>query len=365
MSLNYAIIGAGMMGQEHIRNVGLLPGASVSAIVEPNDEMAANATQLAVELGMPAPKRVQTVSDLVSANNVDAIVVVSPNDTHFGMMQELLHTNFPILLEKPTSTDVDQAWKLSNQASDRSAPVWVAMEYRYMPPVTRLIEEVRRGTVGDTKMLSIVEHRFPFLPKIDKWNRFSARTGGTMVEKCCHFFDLMRLITGSEPTRIFGSGGQDVNHLDETHDGDRADILDNALVIVDFENGVRASLDLCMFAEGSYWQEQVSVVGDAGKVEAFVPGPSRFWPGGGERASEVVISPRADKAPTREEVHVDGNLLAAGDHHGGTYFQHLKFQQLVTTGKGTPEVTLADGAKAVEMGAAAERSIRTGELVKF
>lgn len=365
MSLQYAIIGTGMMGQEHIRNVGLLPGASVSAIIEPNDAMAATATQTAVELGMQAPKRLNTVSELTNANNVDAVVVVSPNDTHFDMMQNLLHTDLPILLEKPSSTNVEQAWQLTKQGGDRLAPVWVAMEYRYMPPVARLIEEVRRGTVGDIKMLSIVEHRFPFLPKVDTWNRFTARTGGTMVEKCCHFFDLMRLVSGSEPTRIYGSGGQDVNHLDETYEGERSDILDNALVIVDFENGVRASLDLCMFAEGSYWQEQVSVVGDAGKVGAFVPGPSRFWPGGKERASEVVISPRANKAPTREEVHVDENLLAAGDHHGSTYFQHLKFFELVKSGQGTPEVTLEDGAKAVEMGAAAERSIRTGELVKF
>ena len=115
MGLNYAIIGTGMMGQEHIRNVGLLPDASVSTIIEPNDNMAANATQLAVQLGMRAPRRLRDVSELVSANNVDAVVVVSPNDTHFGMMQDLLHTSFPILLEKPSATSVDHAWELTRQ----------------------------------------------------------------------------------------------------------------------------------------------------------------------------------------------------------------------------------------------------------
>jgi hypothetical protein len=51
-------------------------------------------------------------------------------------------------------------------------------------------------------MLSIREHRFPFLTKVGDWNRFSENTGGTMVEKCCHFFDLMRLITRSEAVRV-------------------------------------------------------------------------------------------------------------------------------------------------------------------
>ena len=46
-------------------------------------------------------------------------------------------------------------------------------------------------------MLSIREHRFPFLAKVGHWNRFSELTGGTLVEKCCHHFDLMRLIMRS------------------------------------------------------------------------------------------------------------------------------------------------------------------------
>ena len=71
----------------------------------------------------------------------------------------------------------------------------------------------------------------------------------------------MRLILKSEPRRIMASAGQDVNHLNETYDGRSSDILDNGYVIVDFENGARAMLELCMFAEGSEYQEEISVVG--------------------------------------------------------------------------------------------------------
>ena len=70
------------------------------------------------------------------------------------------------------------------------------------------------------------------------------------MEKCCHFFDLMRLVAGADPVRVMASGGQDVNHLDEVYDGRVPDIVDNAFVIVDFANGVRGALDLSMFAEG-------------------------------------------------------------------------------------------------------------------
>jgi hypothetical protein len=48
--------------------------------------------------------------------------------------------------------------------------------------------------------------------------------------------------------RFDASAAQDVNHLDERYDGEAPDILDNAYVTVDFANGARALLDLCMFA---------------------------------------------------------------------------------------------------------------------
>ena len=89
------------------------------------------------------------------------------------------------------------------------------MEYRYMPPVKHFINEVHKNIIGKIKMLSIREHRFPFLNKVDDWNRFSTNTGGTLVEKCCHFFDLMRLVIQSEPVKVYASGNQDVNHLNE------------------------------------------------------------------------------------------------------------------------------------------------------
>ena len=64
---------------------------------------------------------------------------------------------------------------------------------------------------------------------------------------------------------------QDLNHLDENYDGRIPDIIDNAFVIIEFKNGVRAMLDLCMFAENSNLQEELCAIGDKGKIETGVP----------------------------------------------------------------------------------------------
>jgi len=148
---------------------------------------------------------------------------------------------------------------------------WVGMEYRYIPSIDRLINQVHHGTIGAPKMLSIREHRFPFLQKVNNWNRFNKNTGGTLVEKCCHFFDLMLHIMKAKPVRILASGSQDVNHKDEVYNGKTSDILDNAYVVIEFDGGQRACMDICMFAEASRHQEEISLVGDGGKIEAFAP----------------------------------------------------------------------------------------------
>lgn len=359
MTIRYGLIGSGMMGREHIRNLDLLDGCEVTALFDPDPAM----RDLSVQTTRGRARAFCDYREMLSSGLVDALVIASSNDTHHAIMMDVLDTGLPILCEKPLCTNVEHCREVVAKAEGRAAPVWVAMEYRFMPPFQRLLSEVRGGTIGTPRMMTVREHRFPFLEKVGHWNRFSARTGGTLVEKCCHFWDLMRFTLESDPVRVYASGAMDVNHKDEAYDGRTPDILDNAFVIVDFANGTRGMLDLCMFAEGSRWQEMISVTGEKARIDARVPGPARFSLDGRERAAEIEISHRATKEVTVEEVAVDETILAAGDHHGSTFYQHRKFRDLILAGHGTPDVTLMDGLWSVAVGQAAEESVRSGQAI--
>lgn len=360
-SVRYGVIGCGMMGQEHLRNIALLPGASVTRIFEPDDGMARGSLALA-----PGARRADSLAEVVGSADVDCLLIASPNFCHAAQLQDIAALRpLPVLLEKPACTSLDEVRALAELGRHYPAPVWVAMEYRYMPPVACLAQEVHGAqNTGPVTMIAIREHRFPFLVKVGDWNRFNRYTGGTLVEKCCHFFDLMRHLTRSEPVRVFASASVAHNHQDEQYPDGVPDILDNAFVIVDFASGQRALLDLCMFAEGSRYQEEISVVGPRGKAECFVPGPGRFWPPhlGEPPVPKVVISPREPKGPRELDVPVDPVALAAGDHNGSTLYQHQRFNAVVR-GQGTVEVTLHDGLAAVVIGLAAQESARTGQAV--
>lgn len=358
--VRYGIVGCGMMGREHMRNIALLPNAEVAAFFEPDADMAVQAQALA-----PAARHVGSLQELLAVEGLDCLLIVSPNFCHVAQMQEIAATRpLPLLVEKPLYTDPGDANALTVFRDSYPAPVWVAMEYRYMPVIAEFLAKAKAAT-GGIKMLSIREHRFPFLEKVGDWNRFNRFTGGTFVEKCCHFFDLMRLTLQAEPVRVMASAAQAVNHRDESYGGEAPDILDSGYVIVDFDNGTRAMLELCMFAEGSAYQEELSCVGPAGKIEAFVPGPGRFWPDhlGEAPVAKLVESPRDPKGPVSHDIPVDPALLEAGDHNGSTFYQHQNFAELVRGERSGPEVSLLDGWAAVTMGIAAQDSARTGEAV--
>ena len=349
--LRFGVIGTGMMGCEHIANLIALDGAEVAALCDnwtPSLDAAQQLLGADVDVLRFADHR-----ELLNSDACDAVVVATPNHLHTDIVLDIAAAGLPQLVEKPLATTLTDCRKIMDGVGGLPTPplVWVGLEYRYIAPVAELIREIHAGTVGRVRMVAIREHRFPFQPKVRDWNRFNRNTGGTLVEKCCHFFDLMRLIVRSDPVRVLASGGQDLNHLDESYGGEVPDILDNAFVIVDFASGTRALLDLCMFADATRNQEEISVVGDDGKLEALVP------------SSVLRVGVRGrDWIGNVEEREVTTSAPVEGHHHGSSFIELERFRDAVSGG--TPaESTLDDGLWSVAIGHAAHRSIDEGRPV--
>nr|CAD1820695.1 unnamed protein product [Ananas comosus var. bracteatus] len=337
--------GVGMMGREHVLNLHHLgeEGALVTCVADPHPDSLALALQLHRSLLhhkqlLPSSQAFSGHRELLDSGLCDVVVISSPNMTHFEILMDVIRHPRPhhILVEKPLCTTVEDCRKVSIGTCLR----WL-----------KLIEVVQSGTLGQVKMVAIREHRFPFLVKVNNWNRFNVNSGGTLVEKCCHFFDLMRLFAAANPVRVMASGAIDVNHKDEVYDGKVPDIIDNAFVIVEFDNGSRGMLDLCMFAEGSKNEQEISVVFSTGRgfcSESVVRVGSRK-------------EGRAGVATIKAE---DKRIKYDGLHHGSSYVEHLNFLSAIKArGSGAPSVSLIDGLYSVAMGVAGQLSIEKGRFV--
>ncbi len=348
LTIRYGIIGTGMMGCEHIRNLAAMDDVEITAVADPNEEPRSWAVNACGDRF--SPRVHEDYNDLLDADDVDALVVASPNFTHIDVMRDIFRTDKHVMLEKPMSTTLADAIEIDRAAEKHQGIVWIGLEYRYIATIAALIQHLPE--VGDVKMCAIREHRFPFLKKVGDWNRFNRNTGGTLVEKCCHFFDLMNQVVPGRPVRALASGAQSVNHLDEVYNGEVPDILDNAYVIVEYDSGARALLDLCMFAEGSRHEQNIAVTGDIGKLETTVPG------------DELYISKREGRSGRSIAVATDAQVRHTGFHHGSSFLEHRGFIDAIREGK-PPAVTTRDGLMSVLVGLAAQQSIESGQAVEI
>jgi predicted dehydrogenase len=360
--IRYGIVGCGSMGREHIANIEALPGDAGRAIVTALADPHAPSLDAARALCRNAPRAFADHRALAASGSCDAVVVATPNFTHAAILRDLFATRLAVLVEKPVVTTIADGVDLVARERARRADagngiVWVAQEYRYMPPVAEAIRMAKAGAVGRVQQVAIREHREPFYPKVGDWNRFNANTGGTLVEKCCHYFNLMDLVAGERPLAVYASGGQRVNHRDERYAGRAPDILDSAFAIVEYPGGIRAMLDLCMFAEGSVDREQLAIVGDEGKLESLLPSLTLRYGRRDDWGRRTYWGEPSGTGRGVDERRVwDERIRFPGQHFGASYLEHLAFATALREGA-PAAITVEEGVRAVATGIAAHRSI--------
>ena len=114
--IRYGIVGTGMMGCEHIRNIRLIPGATITAIADPAETSLRWAD---AALGDQRPARFRAVEELAEKGEIDAVVVATPNHSHRAVLEPLLARDIAILCEKPLATTFDDAAWIAARSRER------------------------------------------------------------------------------------------------------------------------------------------------------------------------------------------------------------------------------------------------------
>lgn len=223
-----------------------------------------------------------------------------------------------------------------------------------------------------------------------EWNKDVDKSGDTLVEKCCHFFDLFRLISGQEMRSCVSKVHRGLLNSEYGYDkrlDNPCPIIDSAYVILDFfpktlsdngsetigaKQGTLGCLELCMFADGSRHQEEIVVTGLKGRLEAYLPENKVFHY---QRPSVSSWSDKSQPPPReaiREEIFDCSDLSNvypfadeipqhAGHHYCSTAVE-WKFlidaiEQWRNNGLFIAQVSLEDGIKAVEMGMISQNNV--------
>mmetsp|Transcript_30328 Transcript_30328/g.65077 ORF Transcript_30328/g.65077 Transcript_30328/m.65077 type:complete len:416 (-) Transcript_30328:196-1443(-) len=377
-----AILGCGMMGQEHISYIlGYSSQIRIDYLCDTFEESLERANKLISEFSVHSvvdshePIVLAKETDLLRhVDSIDLLVIASPNYLHTPSLLKWGRYDVTILVEKPLAVSRVQHDQLRafSSSNEWKARIWAAMEYRYIPAIAKLISLVPE--IGDLKMITIRENRYPFLHKIGEWNRDREKTGDTLVEKCCHFFDLFRLITQKEAIlpKLKTLAQRGLNYHGEPHQF-KIPIIDSAYVTMPFENnaseGKRSNtigcLELCMFSEGSRHQEEIIVTGTKGRLEAYLPENKVYQ---FRRPNHTCWSDRSIPPPPSSiccqvfdcsnvlEIHsIETKIPTHGGYHYCStaiewYYLLNEIKRHRQTKEFIPHVSLEDGLRAVEMG---------------
>jgi predicted dehydrogenase len=166
----------------------------------------------------------------------------------------------------------------------------------------------------------------------------------------------MNRIANCQPVRVYASGGKAVNFKDFTFDGQASDIDDHALVIVDYENGVKGQFTLNMFSEELY--ETLVVSGDKGTLRAEEEASFKSRRGSVSRI----------KVEVKDHDAYDGidctfpQDIELGGHYGSTLFEHDRFSARVNGTRGDG-ASCTEGLWAIITAWMAQESMKTGQVV--
>ncbi len=338
-TLNIGLLGAGWFGREaHLTNLLRLEGVDVVAASSRSASSLDQARQMAGD-------SLQTFTDwrgVVETEAIDAVVVALTNDQHHAACLAALAAGKHVLCEKPLGLTVHECDEVIAAADAVGRVLQVGHEMRFQRLYQQMRHMIAQGDVGDLQLMWCREFRGPMRLG---WRSSEALTGGTILEKNCHHFDLFNWILDKQPLRVSATGGRNVL-LDR-------EVFDNAQVLVEFEDGRRATLELCLFAPHG-GDTEIGVVGNGGRIDTW-------------NQAQKLVHHRFD-LPERTEMQVAdspdeaGFQDAAGRIDRGIWPELEHFVECCRTGA-TP---LTDGPSArmsVAVCLAAQESIKRAEVV--
>ncbi|MCH6471397.1 Gfo/Idh/MocA family oxidoreductase [Sinomonas terrae] len=322
MTIRVGVIGAGIMGADHVRNLaGTVSGASVSLVADLDAERAALAAEAGGARSTTDPKA------LITDPDVDAVVIASHDSTHAELLLECLDARKPVLCEKPLAPTVEEG-RAVVEADERVAAelgkslVSLGFMRRFDPAHTELKRRIAAGELGEILAVHCVSRNVRSAP--------DATNVSAITNSAIHELDSMPWLLGTDVAEVAWISGSKTSALAP------AGLQDPAFMLLRMADGALVTLELFLNADYGY-STRCEVVGERGAA-SFTEGPLLEFNVQRLRATDYPADwrPRfADAYRIELQAWIDG----------------------LRAGKPSPLATARDGLRASEIGAALASSI--------
>ena len=341
--INISIIGTGLMGLQHIKAISKSKKANLHSIVDISD----SAKKLSNEYKIPL---YSDVSSLLKSNQLDAVIVATPNQLHEKHTISFLKKKIPVLLEKPISDNIKSAKKIIISSKKNKTPLLIGYHRRHNAIVSKVKTIIRSGKLGNIVSANVLcwlyKHKEYFK---ESWR--TSRGGGPLGINLVHDIDMICYLLGS------------ISYVQAftTNKNRKFKVEDTATVSLIFESGALCTLNISdtIVAPWSYEltagenpaypitnQSAYMIGGTKGSIQF----PNlKYWFYKKERSwwNKIFLKSDINKKD-------DNTLVNQIDHFSDVVLKKVK-----------PKVNGNDGLNSLKIFAAITKSAKTGKRVKI
>ncbi|GLO24737.1 inositol 2-dehydrogenase [Pseudomonas putida] len=327
-----AVLGAGRIGKIHAANVAANPNARLIAVADP---YASAAQSLAGALGADAMTDCEAAID---RNDIDAIVIGTPTNTHIQLMMRAVRQGKAVLCEKPIDLDLLKSQAAVEEIEGLNGRVMLAFNRRFENTFAAMREAIIAGEIGEVRQV-IISSRDPGLAPED----YIQYSGGIFRDMTIHDLDIGRWLLGEEPVEITAMGSRLVDSpLMEKYDD-----YDTAMVHMKTASGKQCHINNCRQAVYGY-DQRIEVFGSKGMLlqDNLRPTTMRRWTQEATDAREPLLNFFLERYQQAYKSELDAFVAA------------------LVQEKPLP-VTPSDGLQALRLADACVESVSTGRAVKL
>jgi len=333
-------IGLGRLGYLHAANLATkINSINLVAVAEQYDTVR---EKFSSEFDVKAYK---DYHDLISNPEIKAVVITTPTSTHVEIAKEAINAGKYVFTEKPTSDTLAGAKELYEFVEKKDAFLQVGFMMRFYPGHVGAKQNILNGKIGKPAYFQSCG-RDSGVPKLE----FVKKSGGLIYDMMIHDLDLARWYLQSDPIKVYAQGGVLM------HDCLKGIDLDEAIVIVDFEDDKMATLEVSRNCKYGY-DARHEIIGDKGAV---MVGPLRdrpyslFTTFSNEekqfeygKEGELCDSKKIEEFSPNPMLRYQNSYIAEFEYFAEHIRKEIK-----------PELTAYDGFMAIKICEAAYRSIK-------
>ena len=252
--IGVAFLGVGRMGETHLRNMAAISGVRVRVVADPNLEAAEHGREIS-----GADRAIVSTEEAILDPAVDAVIIVTPTDTHAGLIETAVLAGKAVFSEKPIALDLAETKRVVDLIRQKDATVQLGFMRRFDPGYAEAKKRIDQGELGRIETFRALS-RDTYPPPL----KFLLQSGGSFLDMAVHDLDLARFLVGEvEEVSAWGSVLIDDRFA-------QAQDCDTAVIMLRFKNGTLGVVEMSRRSKWGY-DIRTEVAGADAKVVIEAP----------------------------------------------------------------------------------------------